>query len=296
MIRLLIAFLFYFSLAHADETGCANDAVVNNADYLAECETPNACVCSVGAPVIKLFHMSDPLSNRHSVAQCSMGEQAVNLITNVNDQNRAAAIAGPCPPELLRSDYAPWLEEQLRSFAPECGYNLRTSARQINATLRLALSMGPRATCASSMCTSASYTAFALLMQRLQTQNRLPGGASQLAELTSGTQSSVWKYFNELARPDLAMQGLGIGDGRLMKEDEIQSCAARGWPRSGDFVQLWRKNSSGHSVVFAGYLKNSEGVITGLCYWSSNQETNGFAHRCEAIEKFEKVIAGRVTQ
>ncbi len=297
MIRLLLSFLFCFASAHADETGCAEDTLAPSADYLLECDTANSCTCAAGTPVPQQFYLSEPLSGRHSVSKCSSGEAAVDLISNANDLNRSQAITGPCAStDQVRSEYGPWFEEQLRSFPPNCGYSLRTSARVVNHTVSTALLSGPNATCSMSMCTSASYTAFALLMQRLQSQNRLPGGLAKLTELSGGTQTEAWFYFNDIARPDMAMEALGLGIGRRMDASEIESCANKGWPRSGDFVQIWRKNASGHSVVFSGYLKNAAGLITGICYWSSNQATNGFAHRCEAIENIDKLIVGRVTQ
>lgn len=297
MIRILLSFLFCFAMAHADETGCAEDSPTPSADYLLECDTANACVCSAGVPIPQQFYLSEPLSRRNSVSKCSSGEVAVDLISNANDRNRGQSITGPCASaDEARSAFSPWFEEQLRSFPPRCGYSLRTPARVISQTVSTALLSGPSATCSMSMCTSATYTAFALLMQRLQSQNRLAGGMAKLAELTGGTQTEAWSYFNDMARPDIAMEALGLGTGRRMNASEIESCANKGWPRSGDFVQIWRKNASGHSVVFSGYLKNTAGLITGICYWSSNQATNGFAHRCEAIEDVDKLIAGRVTQ
>jgi acetolactate decarboxylase len=51
----------------------------------------------------------------------------------------------------------------------------------------------------------------------------------------------------------------------------------------GDFVQLWRENGSGHSVVFLSWLRE-QGAIVGLEYWSTQPATNGIG---KAIERFD---------
>lgn len=41
----------------------------------------------------------------------------------------------------------------------------------------------------------------------------------------------------------------------------------------GDFVQIWRHDGSGHTVVFIDWVKDEIDQITGLTYWSSNKNT-----------------------
>ena len=48
----------------------------------------------------------------------------------------------------------------------------------------------------------------------------------------------------------------------------------------GDFVQLWRNNGSGHSVIFVEWVKNGQ-TITGVKYWSTQSSTNGIGYRIE---------------
>jgi hypothetical protein len=50
--------------------------------------------------------------------------------------------------------------------------------------------------------------------------------------------------------------------------------------RPGDFVQLWRKSGSGHSVVFMGW-EVERGEITGMRYWSTQKSTQGIGYRTE---------------
>jgi hypothetical protein len=53
--------------------------------------------------------------------------------------------------------------------------------------------------------------------------------------------------------------------------------------KSGDFVQFWRHSGSGHSVVFVGWVKDKQGKITGLRYWSTQKSTKGIGQRTEHI-------------
>ncbi len=64
----------------------------------------------------------------------------------------------------------------------------------------------------------------------------------------------------------LVPRGLGVEVARI--EDA----------RPGDFVQIWRKNGSGHSVIFVA----REGG--GLKYWSTQNATNGIGYRTETYE------------
>ena len=55
----------------------------------------------------------------------------------------------------------------------------------------------------------------------------------------------------------------------------------------GDFVQLWRANGSGHSVVFLGWERDADredAPITGIRYWSTQGATDGIGARSESFE------------
>lgn len=53
--------------------------------------------------------------------------------------------------------------------------------------------------------------------------------------------------------------------------------------RAGDFVQLWRRSGSGHSVVFLEWTRGRRGERTGIRYWSTQQATNGIGTREESF-------------
>jgi hypothetical protein len=68
----------------------------------------------------------------------------------------------------------------------------------------------------------------------------------------------------------LAVEQLGIGR-------EVRRLADA---RSGDFVQLWRTNKSGHSVVLVEPVRDG-GRLVGLRYRSSQKSTDGIGDRVE---------------
>ena len=68
----------------------------------------------------------------------------------------------------------------------------------------------------------------------------------------------------------VAVERLGVG--RHVKKLEAA--------RPGDFVQLWRTNKSGHSVVLVEWVRDA-GRITGIKYRSSQKSTDGVGERVE---------------
>lgn len=68
--------------------------------------------------------------------------------------------------------------------------------------------------------------------------------------------------------------------------------------QKGDFAQIWRKNGSGHSVIFMGWIYQGRKIV-GLKYWSTQKSTKGIGYRTEYIHGkkgivLEKVYIGRV--
>ena len=68
----------------------------------------------------------------------------------------------------------------------------------------------------------------------------------------------------------LAVERLGVGE-------RIEKLAAA---RPGDFIQLWRTNKSGHSVVLVEWLREGRRIV-GLRYRSSQGATDGIGDHAE---------------
>ena len=63
----------------------------------------------------------------------------------------------------------------------------------------------------------------------------------------------------------------------------------------GDFMNISWKKGAGHSVVFLGWTKDSEGN-KGLVYWSSQKGTNGYCDvHLETLDRVKDVKIVRLT-
>jgi hypothetical protein len=69
-----------------------------------------------------------------------------------------------------------------------------------------------------------------------------------------------------------AVQAFGIG--RDIAHDDAHA---------GDFVQFWRGNGLGHSAVFIDWVRDKDGNIAAMKYWSSQKKTNGIAYNVETV-------------
>jgi hypothetical protein len=53
--------------------------------------------------------------------------------------------------------------------------------------------------------------------------------------------------------------------------------------RPGDFMQAWRADGLGHSMVFMAWQRDEHGAITGVEYWSSQPWTDGIGRASTTI-------------
>jgi hypothetical protein len=56
----------------------------------------------------------------------------------------------------------------------------------------------------------------------------------------------------------------------------------------GDFVQFWRRNGTGHSAVFLGWVRE-EGRPVALRYWSTQSSTSGISPREEPLSSLDRL-------
>lgn len=121
--------------------------------------------------------------------------------------------------------------------------------------------------------------------------------------LTFEVFAKAWKQWGEGRKREFAIPGVdgkGIldlradwfgstGDKRTTLQAAVVSrklgraIANPDEARAGDFVQLWRKNGTGHSVVFLEWKKGGDGKVKGIKYWSTQKSTNGIGEREERV-------------
>lgn len=65
--------------------------------------------------------------------------------------------------------------------------------------------------------------------------------------------------------------------------------------KPGDFVKIMWSKTSGHFVVFLGWVKGTDGVPTAIRYWSSQPGTNGFGEQESSISKIYSILFVRLT-
>jgi len=112
------------------------------------------------------------------------------------------------------------------------------------------------------------YT-FAVAMQAATERRLLAGKTAAEVKAFQKQWYGAVEETREKQSPQ-AMENLGIGREILDFEEA----------RPGDFVQLWRTNKSGHSVVFLDWVRD-EGEIIGIRYRSSQGSTDGIGNLTE---------------
>jgi hypothetical protein len=63
--------------------------------------------------------------------------------------------------------------------------------------------------------------------------------------------------------------------------------------KQGDFIQFWRKNNTGHSVIFDSINYNENNEIE-LRYWSTQRSTNGIGYCSELLNKISELFICRL--
>lgn len=83
-----------------------------------------------------------------------------------------------------------------------------------------------------------------------------------------------------------ALASVGIGRRIINFDDALP----------GDFVQIWRPNRSGHSVVFVAWARDPGGQVVGIHYWSSNESQKGITFATELFgKKYRSVLRDQLS-
>lgn len=143
--------------------------------------------------------------------------------------------------------------------------------------------------CTPSMCTSAAFLAVIGKMKSLVSEGKM---SEADLKANSQTTSLAFRILNHNAEPNKLVEELKIGSGSIQYVAENQ-LGTNGVPKKGDLVQLWRKNNSGHSAVFKGFIDtDNDGKPDKICFWSSQSKTNGYGNSCEDVDKIDRVLIG----
>lgn len=108
-----------------------------------------------------------------------------------------------------------------------------------------------------------------------------PAFADLLATTDTARVKSLW-FCRNLFSPGPQDALLALDAGRRIGDPEEAL--------PGDFVQIWRNDKSGHSVMFVNWLRDATGKRVGLQYWSSQIATQGIGFNSESFGDEKKQI------
>lgn len=260
------------------------------AEELIQCNPNRACNCPVAShmPLPSGFHAGGGLSGAFMICR--------PVVLDVNGLVKGVNQPLVCEDGTRITNT---LFDQMDAIDPQnCGYELEPEfdvpayRETVSRFLRDGTILCDRARHHSN-CVSATFLAFLKHAKKLREQGRI---SSETLMQWSSLSNSAWQLSSVRARPDLMMSELRVGNSRLGTSTVLRGNTLSGsgsWPREGDIVQINRSNGSGHSTVFAGYLKSSTGQTTGVCYWSSNRGTNGYGKQCESLQRINNMIVAR---
>ena len=141
--------------------------------------------------------------------------------------------------------------------------------------------------CTESMCTSATFLALSAHAKELYAKNKISKEVYQQLTTPGG---DAYRLINNTAEPNVLVESFGLGTGSVQYAHQIGTSDI---PKAGDFVQIWRENNSGHSVIFQGFLdSNGDGKNDMICYWSSQSSTNGYGNNCERLTTTNRILIG----
>ncbi len=259
-------------------------------EQLIFCPAEQSCTCPTKTIELKANYYNDPEDLPGKILRCYSLEGSLQspLLVSPACLGNSPASCDPCVDSSTPG--GSYYASLLKTFPKGCGYSWKKfSSSGFKETVREFLKSG-KVLCSKrhqSMCTSATFLAFLMKAKQLVKERKL---TLEQVEQWADLKGPAWPILNDQARPDLLLKEMSLGDGRVLRQKEIPT---DNWPAQGDLVQIWRKDRSGHSVVFSNLLKSADGQVLGLCYWASNKSTNGYGEKCEPIEKVDRLIAAR---
>lgn len=274
------------------------------------CANPKqGCRCSASNPQKEDFRVSateDFGEKKSFVFTCSnnLTSKLSFLTSFLNDSTAMLSMKVECGIPISGLDFsAPtpsqkWIFNGVQAFPENCGYKLYVKMAKIQKAAESIIEKGEHGKCQPNMCTGANYLAFIYAMKRLHEEKKISDEQWAVFSDISNSENEVFLYLNTITNPKALVEHYGLGEGRILQKNELNDSAKEGWPRAGDFVQIWRDDFSGHSVVFGGYLYDPSipDKVVGVCYWSANKGTKGYGNQCEPTAEITSLIAGRITK
>lgn len=270
------------------------NALASSVTRLTACDA--SCECEAPMVSSKEQFVFAPQNQKQNVLACHLSaldiKRALDCVTSMGE---SMVSCGEAPSEdnscdNLESHFQYPTTYQLADKAPQgCGYEWKNfNVPEYRKVVGRLLDEG-KVSCTKSMCTSATFLALVEKAKDLYKNNKI--SKAKFNELTT-PYGKAYQILNNNAEPNELFEKYGLGSGHVIYPDESKK---KEWkvPQAGDITQIWRKNNSGHSVIFKGFLdKDGDGKNDHICYWSSQTRTNGYGNVCEKISSVDRILVG----
>jgi hypothetical protein len=257
------------------------------------CTQADACKCKSGEVTMPEVYATPGRGNKNTMYSCVPGLNPKKFLScmskltepvqecNCDEKIECVNDSGNLPPSLYTAMIAPAdCKYKWKGFSMSTYKKVVTNYKADNSQIA----------CTHSMCTSAVFLAWVNIQRK-----QLEKGKISRAEFDKRTKpgGKAYQILNSAAEPNELVEAYGLGKGTVQYASDGKIGKTNNLPKAGDLVQLWRKNSSGHSVVFKGFRdSNGDGRNDQLCYWSSQKKTNGYGNRCESINDMDRILIG----
>jgi hypothetical protein len=114
----------------------------------------------------------------------------------------------------------------------------------------------------------------------LKSFNKLDPNLRTKLKKESNLSPETWAQFQRLW---FVLELNGPGPSLALEEYNLGKTITADEALPGDFVQIWRTNNSGHSVIFIDWVTDADGNRTGIKYWSTQKSTQGIGENIEYI-------------
>lgn len=146
----------------------------------------------------------------------------------------------------------------------------------------------------SSYCSGATYTVFIEALNLINSNYINQMNSSQLDAVRMQRADGTPRPDNELLWGLWNNDFWGVADAMVAFANVGQVIPPYA-ARPGDFLKIQWTKSSGHFVIFLGWIKGANGLPVGVRYWSSNTGTNGYGESEHSISSIYALLPVRLT-
>jgi hypothetical protein len=183
------------------------------------------------------------------------------------------------------------IQDLVNQFPPNCGYKYRNVARTVIDNNCESLSkivdgapISEAGLCESSQCQIATMFALAYKLRGTPRWNEIKDDF-RCPKSGFPQYGKAYNIFNGYDNVLTLSEEYGLGNATRTRTNRLdEHHRETGKPEAGDLMLFQRNESqegTAHSGFFSHYIKDNNGNISDVCYWSSFGSKNGFGVKCE---------------